>query len=94
VNHRGELAQWSWLRGALAEDERRGKMAAQGARSKREGPVTRFAEIQVVEARAAADPIYRAGVEVTPHYKWRCLGQCIYREGIPAGAAVLRDWDD
>lgn len=222
VNHRGELAQWSWLRGALTEDERRGEMAEQGVRGKREEPVdplmqllyetaiqvfgappplppsldgypireatkrradfiryieeqltncvrtvqgqipgvnlaqqcpalaaqlrgdqtldqrtglflddvadrdqrinitlrlyagyldtaktvawgvtnrkntaaTRFAEIQVVEARAAADPIYRAGVEVTPHYKWRCLGQGIYREGIPAGAAVLRDWDD
>ena len=55
---------------------------------------TRFQEIQTVEARAAVDGIYLAGVEAAPHYKWRVLGEGIYTEGIPAGSIVLRDWID
>jgi hypothetical protein len=53
-----------------------------------------YAEIVIVEARAAADLMYRAGVEAARRYKWRVLGQGIYSDGIPAGSIVLQDWQD
>ena len=62
-----------------------------------EGPnpaATRTNEMSQIATRAMADHIYLAGVEAAPHYKWRVLRQGIYREGIPAQAVVLRDWDD
>jgi hypothetical protein len=62
------------------------KTIAWGVTGRKNTASTRFNEIQAIEARAAADAIYRAGVETAPHYKWRVLGEGIYREGIPAGA--------
>ncbi len=55
---------------------------------------TRQRDIRVIEAKVAKDPIYAAGVEAAPHYKWRVLHQDIYRDGVPVGSIVLRDWDD
>ena len=70
------------------------KTIAWGVTGRKNTAATRFNEMQAVEFRAAADPIYRAGVEVAPHYKWRVRGEGIYGEGIPSGAVVLRDWQD
>jgi hypothetical protein len=55
---------------------------------------TRQRDIPTVEANAVNDPIYTAGVEAAPHYKHRDLKQDIFRDGIPDGSIVLRDWED
>jgi hypothetical protein len=55
---------------------------------------TRQRDIPTVEANAVNDPIYTAGVEAAPHYKHRDLKQYIFRDGIPDGSIVLRDWED
>lgn len=70
------------------------KVVAWGVRGRKNTAITRHQEIQLVEARATNDPVYRAGVETAPHYKWRVLGEGVYSEGIPAGAIVLLDWED
>jgi hypothetical protein len=70
------------------------KVIAWGVTGRKNTPITRYQEIQTVEQRATPDPIYRAGVETAPQYKWRVLAEGIYSEGIPAGSIVLRDWDD
>jgi hypothetical protein len=55
---------------------------------------TRQRDIPIVEAKAANDAIYAAGVEAAPQFKHRELDQDIFRDGIPDGSIVLRDWDD
>jgi hypothetical protein len=70
------------------------KTIAWGVTGRKNTPATRATDNHTLQTRAAGDPIYKAGVETAPHYKWRCLGQGIYKEGIPPGAVVLQDWDD
>jgi hypothetical protein len=70
------------------------KVIAWGVTNRKNTAVTRFQEIHIIETRAAGDAIYSAGVETAPQYKWRVRGEGIYTDGIPAGAIVLRDWDD
>lgn len=55
---------------------------------------TRAAANQLIETNANNDEIYRAGVETAPLYKCCCLGEPIFRDGIPNGSVVLRDWAD
>ncbi len=68
------------------------KMIAEGTRYEMNDATTRQRDNPVLEARAAADPVYAAGVEAAPHFKHRVLGEPIFSDGIPAGAVVLRDW--
>jgi hypothetical protein len=70
------------------------KVIAGSTRAETNNAQTRQRDIPIVEARAASDPIYAAGVEAAPHYKHRDLGQDIFRDGIPDGSIVLRDWYD
>jgi hypothetical protein len=70
------------------------KTIAWGVTGRKNTAATRDPEIRQIDGQATTDPIYLAGVEVAPHYKWRVLREGIYREGIPAGAIVLRDWND
>lgn len=70
------------------------KTIAWGVTGRKNTAATRFNEIQIVEARAAGDAVYRAGVESAPQYKWRVLREGIYRDGIPSGFVVLLDWED
>jgi hypothetical protein len=70
------------------------KTIAGSTRHETNNSSTRQRVIPKVEAKAANDPIYAAGVEAAPHFKHRELGEDIFREGIPAGAIVLRDWED
>jgi hypothetical protein len=55
---------------------------------------TRQRDIPIVEAKAASDRIYAAGVEAAPQFKHRELGEDIFRDGIPDGSIVLQDWND
>ncbi len=70
------------------------KVIAWGVTGRKNTASTRYQEVQIVEARAAADTLYRAGVETAPQYKWRVLAEGIYSEGIPTGSIVLLDWED
>lgn len=70
------------------------KSIAEGTRVGPNDRSNRLALYGVVLAKAAIDSVYEAGVEAAPHYKHRVLTQPIFREGIPDGAIVLRDWDD
>jgi hypothetical protein len=71
------------------------KVIAWGVRGRKNTAATRNHEITaIVEAKAVGDCIYEAGIEAAPHYKWRCLGENIFSEGIPPGSIVLRDWND
>jgi hypothetical protein len=70
------------------------KTIAASTRHETNDASTRQRDIPKVEAKAANDPIYNAGVEAAPHFKHRELGEPIFRDGVPADSIVLRDWDD
>jgi hypothetical protein len=70
------------------------KTIAANTRAEINDASTRQRDIPTVEAKAVNDPIYTAGVEAAPHYKHRDLKQDIFRDGIPEGSIVLRDWED
>ena len=70
------------------------KTIAWGVTGGKHTAATRAASIAQIEATARGDPIYAAGVETAPQYKWRVRGEGIYRDGIPAGSIVVADWDD
>jgi hypothetical protein len=70
------------------------KMIAERTRAEINSATTRQRDIGLVEDRAANDPIYAAAVEAAPHYKHRVKEQPIFRDGIPEGSIVLRDWED
>jgi hypothetical protein len=66
------------------------KVIAWGVRGRKNNANTRHDEIQIVEARAVSDSVYRAGVEAAPHYKWRVLREGIYSDGVNADREVQR----
>jgi hypothetical protein len=70
------------------------KTIAWNTRAEINSAQTRQRDIPIIEARAANDPIYTAGIEAAPQYKHRDLKQDIFRDGIPEGSIVLRDWED
>lgn len=70
------------------------KVIAWKVKGRKNTSATRYQEIQEIEKKAAADPVYKAGVEAAPRYKWKVKAEGIYREGIPAGSSVLVDWED
>jgi hypothetical protein len=70
------------------------KVIAGQTRYEANDATTRRRDIQLIEERAAEDPIYEAGVEAAPHFKNRVLGEPIFCDGIPKEAVVMRDWSD
>jgi hypothetical protein len=70
------------------------KIISDVVRGRKNDAKTRQEEMPVVDARANSDVIYCAGVQAAPFYKRAVLKQVIFKDGIPAGSAVLEDWID
>jgi hypothetical protein len=70
------------------------KAIAWGVTGGKHTATTRANSIKAIEAVAQVDPIFAAGVETAPQYKWRVRREGIYHDGIPPGSIVLADWND